>query len=120
METKLTKEQEYDIQQFESFRNQLNMLMAQRQQVTMQVESIKVSLKELEKTSEKTAFRIVGSVIVNVPIEQLKKDLAKEQEELDLQLKTVETQEKRVTERLNKLKAKIEESLSGKSEEAAE
>jgi len=79
----------------------------------MQIEASKQALVELDKTTEKDAFRAIGSVIVKLPVEKIKADLTGEQKKLQEQADLIDTQVKRVEDRMMVLKNKIERALTG-------
>jgi len=74
----------------------------------MQSATLKMSLDELEKTSEKKVFKAVGNILVSVTTDDAKKELADQKETVDLRIKTLQKQEDATIQKLNKLKSDIE------------
>ncbi len=93
---------------FERQRNQLMQLSSQKQQIEFQTKLLKDALEELNKTKEEKVFKAVGNIMLQTPVEEVKKDLNKEIEGMELRLKTVKKQEEISVDKLNKLKKKIE------------
>ena len=91
----ISQEQQKDIAQFEQFRRQLGAMIAQKQQFAMQIEASNQALEELEKTTEKDAFRAIGTVIVKLPVSKIKTDLTEEKSKLEEQMKLIDAQVKR-------------------------
>lgn len=96
--------------QFESGRNQLNMLSRQKQQLETQKEVLSQSVKELEKSTEKKVFKAMGSLLVQKDMADVRKELSDQVESTDLRLKSVVKQESTLVEKLNKLRVEIENS----------
>jgi prefoldin beta subunit len=101
---------------FERNRQMLGNLSSQRQQIQMQVEVIKASLEELKETKDKTVMKVVGNILVNKPVTDMKKELEEQKESFELRLKTLEKQEESLIKKLNSIKSQIE----GKPEEKEE
>jgi prefoldin beta subunit len=101
---------------FERNRQMLGNLSSQRQQIQMQVEVIKASLEELKETKDKTVMKVVGNILVNKPVTDMKKELEEQKESFELRLKTLEKQEESLMKKLNSIKSQIE----GKPEEKEE
>ncbi|MBS3061817.1 MAG: prefoldin subunit [Candidatus Diapherotrites archaeon] len=96
------------IADFSRNRDQLISISSQKQQYLMQSATLKMSLDELEKTSEKKVFKAVGNILVSVTTDDAKKELADQKETVDLRIKTLQKQEDATIQKLNKLKSDIE------------
>lgn len=101
-------EQRALIMEFERNRQLLGSVAAQKQQMSIQLEIMKASLEELEKTSEKTVYKAVGNVLIPKNTDEMKKEIKEKSASTDLKLKTVEKQEESILKKLNSLKSKIE------------
>ncbi len=102
------QELQQNLMEFEKNRNQLMNIGAQKQQLQMQSAAIDAALAELNKTSEKKAYKAVGNILVLCDVTDLKKELSEQKESTDLRVKTVQKQEDNMIEKLNKLRSKIE------------
>ncbi|MBU2475988.1 prefoldin subunit [Candidatus Micrarchaeota archaeon] len=107
---------EQDKVDFERQRNQLMQLSSQKQQLQFQSRVLKDALEEISKTKEEKVYKAVGNIMILSPVTEVKKDLEKEVEALDLRVKTVQKQEDITVDKMNKLKNKIE----GKNKETKE
>ncbi|MBU2099707.1 prefoldin subunit, partial [Candidatus Micrarchaeota archaeon] len=99
---------EQDKVDFERQRNQLMQLSSQKQQLQFQSRVLKDALEEISKTKEEKVYKAVGNIMILSPVPEVKKDLEKEVEALDLRVKTVQKQEDITVDKMNKLKNKIE------------
>lgn len=114
------QEIQQSIAEFERNRNQLLNVSSQKQQLQFQSTALNAALEELEKTSEKKAFKAVGNILVLCDVEELQKELGEQKETADLRVKTLQKQEDALVEKLNKLKSKIEGSASLETEQQRE
>ena len=102
------QEIQQSIAEFERNRNQLLNVSSQKQQLQFQSAALNSALEELEKTSEKKAFKAVGNILVLCDVKDLQKELGEQKESTDLRVKTLQKQEDALVEKLNKLKSRIE------------
>jgi prefoldin beta subunit len=85
---------------------------AQKTASSLELHEIKKALEELEKTTEKTVYKISGPVLVKSETESVKKELKEREELLTVRMKAVERQEKDIRVKMEELREK----LSGISE----
>ena len=97
------------VMDFSRNRDQLISISSQKQQYVLQSATLKMSLEELEKTTEKKVFKAIGNILVQVPTEDAKKELTNQKETVDLRIKTLQKQEDATVQKLNKLKSEIED-----------
>ncbi|MDD3083759.1 MAG: prefoldin subunit [Candidatus ainarchaeum sp.] len=93
---------------FERNRQMLGNVSAQKQQYQIQVEVIKASLEELKETKEKIVMKIIGNILINKTVSEMKKELEEQKESFELRLKTLGRQEETIVKKLNSIKAQIE------------
>ncbi len=96
------------LREFESYRNQLFLISDQRKQVDFQVAAVDLAVKELEKTKEKKVFKAIGNVLISEDRSKVLKELKEQKETLETRLKSFERQEKKLAEKLESLKMKID------------
>jgi len=96
------------IGEFEKTRSQMMMVSNQKQQLQIHSNSLKASLDELGKTKEKKVYKAVGNILILSDTAEVKKDIEKQKESVDLRLKTLQKQEDAFVDKLNKLKKNIE------------
>jgi prefoldin beta subunit len=102
---------------FERQRNQLMQLSSQKQQLQFQSKVLSDALEELSKTKEEKVYKAVGNIMILSPTAEVKKDLEKQIEAIDLRIKTVQKQEDISIDKMNKLKNKLEGKSEGKEKE---
>lgn len=93
----MSKETEQKIEQLQLLEQNLRTFTLQRQQFQAQLLEIESALTEIEGSKE--AFKIIGGIMVAAQKEDLKKDLAKKKEMLDLRIKALEKQEEKIKEK---------------------
>ncbi len=102
---------------FERNRQMLGSVSAQKQQYQIQVEVIKASIEELKNTKEKTVMKIIGNILINKTVSEMKKELEEQKDSFELRLKTLERQEETIVKKLNSIKAQIEGKIESKDDE---
>ncbi|MBI4044411.1 MAG: prefoldin subunit [Candidatus Diapherotrites archaeon] len=105
------------IAEFERGRAQLAGISAQKQQLSVQAESLGASIEEIRKTKEEKVYKFAGSIMLLAPTPEVLADLESRKESVDLRLKTVEKQENILVDKLNKLKTEIEKTQSPQARE---
>lgn len=78
---------------------QLQTILLQKQSLQIQANEIDNALEELEKAKD-DVFHLVGPVLIKSEKEKLKKELKDSKEDVDLKIKTLERQEKKIRERM--------------------
>ncbi|MBI5553546.1 MAG: prefoldin subunit [Candidatus Diapherotrites archaeon] len=101
------------VNEFERNRNQLMMLNSQKQQLQMQSAGFEMAIEELSASKEKTVFKGIGNILIPKDRTETLSDLKKQKETSDLKIKTIEKQEKMLTDKLNSLKTQIEGQQKG-------
>ncbi|MBT7241712.1 MAG: hypothetical protein HN878_04440 [Candidatus Diapherotrites archaeon] len=101
-------EQRALVMDFERNRQLLSTISQQKQQLSVQNEVIAASLDELKDTKEKSVLKVVGNILVQKSVVDMKKELNEQQETTGLKLKTLEKQEETIIKKLNSIKAKVE------------
>ena len=96
------------IGQLQIYNQQLQNIIMQRQTFSLQSREIDKALEEIEKADD-DIYRSIGPVLIKVPKEKLKKDLAEEKEEVEVKLKAADKQESRLKEKVNEIQQKFQE-----------
>jgi len=102
------EEQRTMIMDFERNRQMLGTISSQKQQFSVQKEVILASLDELKETKEKSVLKVVGNILVQKSVVDMKKELEEQKETTELKIKTLEKQEENIVKKLNSIKAKVE------------
>jgi len=90
--------------------NLQNFLM-QKQNFQSQLIQIENAVEEVEKTTKKTAYKIVGSLMIESDVSSLKEDLKSKKEVLDLRIKNIEKQEEKLKEKAKSVQEEVMKEL---------
>lgn len=101
----MEKETEQKIGQLQLLEQGLQTFSLQKQQFQAQLMEIESALKELKEA--KTAYKIVGNIMVDTKKEDLEKDLREKKERVELRIKSVEKQEKQLGEKVSSIQAEV-------------
>lgn len=99
------------ISQFQSFQQQLQTIIIQKESLKLHNIEIERSVEELNKTEQKTAYKISGQIMINKPVEELKKELEETKENIGLKIKSLEKTEERINNKLKELQSKLKERI---------
>ncbi len=101
------REAEQVLMQYQMQGQQLENVLAQKQALLFQKAEMESALKELETGTE--LFKIVGPIIVKKSKTELKAELEDKNEELELMVKQVERNEKKLREMAEKSRERLQE-----------
>jgi len=103
------------IAQYQQIQQQLQMVMAQKGQYSMQLEEVERSLEELGKAGPETpTYRNVGALLIRVEkLDELKKELEESRDTLGIKKKSMERQENQLKERFTSLRTELQSALQG-------
>lgn len=102
----LSKDAEQKIKQLQLLEQNIQNFSMQRQSFQSQALEIENALDQLEKTKGAT-YKIVNSIMISVPKEDLKKELQSKKEVVDLRIKSVEKQENKLKEQASEIQAEV-------------
>jgi len=106
------KETQESIGKLQAIEQQVQTMAMQKQQFQSQLFEVENALKEL-KTS-KTAYKIVGNIMVLSDKEKLEKDLQQKKEIADLRVANLDKEEKKLKEKAKKLQEELLSALKKK------
>ncbi len=98
--------QEY-LKEMQGIQQNLQVLLMQKQNISVQMSEIKNALEEVTKAENTELFEIVGTVMLKKTKDELKLSLEEKKDILDLRLTTLEKQIKRFTEDSKDIQKKI-------------
>jgi len=103
------------IAQYQNLQQQLQVLGSQRVQLEAKLREIESTLEELGKVSTETpVYKSIGMLLVRQDDRDgLKKELEEHKETLTIRVKSLQKQEKSLSERYNDLAGKIQTALGG-------
>ncbi|MBI4020513.1 MAG: prefoldin subunit beta [Candidatus Aenigmarchaeota archaeon] len=93
-------------EQAQVYQQQIASIMAQKENLSLQLLEIRRALGELEKASGEV-YRVAGPILIKSDVPSVKKDLKEKEDMLDLRLKTLEKGEKRMTAKMEELRGKL-------------
>lgn len=102
----MNKETEKKIQQLQLIEQNLQNIIMQKQAFQMQFIENENAISELEKT-KRDAYKIIGTIMVSVNKEDLKKELKEQKEILEVRIKSLEKQEKTFQEKAEELQKEV-------------
>jgi prefoldin beta subunit len=104
MAEKVSPQIQEQIAQYQSVQQQIQVTTAQKLQIQAKVKELEMGLKELDKSEGKKIYKSIGMLLVEVDDKgALKKELEELKESYDLRVKTLERQEKRLSEQFQVL-----------------
>lgn len=90
------------------YNQQLQAVMIQKQTLLVQNREIESALEELDKNPEEV-YKTVGPILVKSTKDDVVKELEESKEDFELKIKTLESQEKKITEKLKESQEKFRE-----------
>lgn len=111
---KMPKEVEQDVAQLQIIEQNLNNFVLQKQTFQAQLMEVESALKEIEVVD--SAYKIVGTIMINVKSKDLKKELAEKQEMLDLRVKNLEKQENKLKDKAQEIQERVLKQMKDKDE----
>jgi len=107
----ITEEDKKFLGQFQSYQQQLQSIMIQKENMKLQILEIEKALEDLEASKEKEAYKITGSIMIKKSSIELKNELKEKRESFDLRTKTLEKAEERITTKLKEMEPKLREMI---------
>ena len=110
MAKELPEKAKEKIAELQMLQQRLTLFNSQRQQFQIQLAEVENALGELGK-AKAPVYKMVGELLVEKQIDDLKKELAEKKEELDLRVKTLEKQESKIKESALALQKEVQAAL---------
>ncbi len=104
---------------FDQTQQNLQAVMAQKQQVELELSETEKALEELQKAADSEAvYKFAGNLLVKVKKEEVMKELNEKKELANTRKMVLAKQETRFKESLRDLQTKIDEAVRGKQSQA--
>jgi len=103
------------IAQFQEIQNQLQTIVLQKQQFSMQIRDIENALNELKNFKRGNIYEAVGPLFLETNKDKCEKKLMAEKETMDTRIKILEKQEKKLNTKLKELSQEIQSTLQSGS-----
>ncbi|WP_456394621.1 prefoldin subunit beta [Thermococcus sp.] len=98
--------------QLESYQQQLQLVIQQKQKVQLELSDAKKALEEIEGIEAGTpVYKTVGTLIVKTEKDKAVEELREKVETLEIRLNALERQEKKLNEKLKELTQRIQAAL---------
>ncbi|NIM47376.1 MAG: prefoldin subunit beta [Candidatus Aenigmarchaeota archaeon] len=110
-EIKISPEAQKILIELQTFQQQMQTVLIQKEGLNMQNMEIDKALEELNKTKHDDVYKAVGPILIKSTKNELSKELSEKKETIELRLKSLQKQENRVKERLKESQEKFEEIL---------
>jgi len=107
----VTEEDRKFLGQFQSYQQQLQTIMIQKENLKLQILEIEKAVEELEVSKEKEAYKITGQIMIKKNSTDLKNELKEKKDNFDLRIKTLEKAEERITTKLKEMEPKLREMI---------
>ncbi|MFQ6020945.1 MAG: prefoldin subunit beta [Candidatus Aenigmatarchaeota archaeon] len=108
---KLSPQAQQILIQMQTFQQQLQSVLIQKESLNLQNIEIAKALEELEKSDKEEVYKAVGPILIKSDKKELEKDLKEKEETTNLRLKSLSKQEEKLKEKLDENQKKLEEIL---------
>ena len=106
----MDKDTQEKITKLQMMEQNLQNLLAQRQQFTTQLAEIEGAVKEL--ATKEPVYKLVGNILVKSEPEALKAELSQKKELVELRIKSLEKQENQMRDRSAQLKEEVMKTIN--------
>ena len=110
-EIKITPEAQQILIDLQTFQQQMQTVLIQKESLNLQSIEIEKALEELKKATTEDVYKAVGPILIKSTKKDLEEELSEKKETLELRLKSLQKQEDRLKERLKESQEKFEEFL---------
>ena len=118
-EIKLSPEAQRVLIELQTFQQQMQTVLIQKESLNIQSMEIDRALEELNKTGHDDVYKAVGPILIKSTKKELNKELNERKETIELRLKSLQKQENRLKEKLKESQERFEEILKGQEESKA-
>ena len=108
----MDQETQQKIQELQGMEQNLHGLVMQKQAFQMELTETKNALTEITKSTE-DVFKLVGNIMIKANKKDTEADLTKKKDLLALRLKSIETEEKSLTDTAETLKEEVMSKIQG-------
>jgi len=108
----VTEEDRNFLEQFQGLQQQLQAILIQKENLKLQMLEIDKASEELEASTEKQAYKIVGPIMIQKDLKELKTELKERKDNYELRTKTLEKAEERITNKLKEMEPKLKKMMN--------
>lgn len=95
------------LEQFQALQQQLQTILIQKENLKLQTLEIDKAVEELDASTEKQAYKIIGPIMIQKDLKKLKDELKERKDNFDLRVKTLEKTEQRITNKLKEMEPSL-------------
>ncbi|GEM_PF-759313 len=106
------KETQQLLEQAQTYQQQMQGIIAQKEAMKMQLLEMNKALEELGKSKETEVYRLSGPVLIKEKKTAVEKDLKENVEALEARQKAMEKSEARIKEKIEELRKKLTDAAS--------
>ena len=108
-DVKLTPEAQQMLIRHQTFQQQLQTIMLQKESISGQSVELEMALTELKKADAKEeVYKAVGSILIKSTKSELEKELREKKETIEVRLKTLDAHENKLREKMKQNQEKLE------------
>ena len=111
VEIKLSPEAQQVLMELQTFQQQMQTVLIQKESLNIQNMEIEKALEELSKIEHDDVYKAVGPILIKSTKNELSKELKERKETIELRLKSLQKQENRLREKLKEYQEKFEDVL---------
>lgn len=93
--------------QFQTYQQQLQAVLIQKETMQLQLMEISKALEELDSSKNEKAYKITGQIMVSKPVEELKKELGDTKEAIEVRVQSLEKTEEKITGKLKEMETEL-------------
>ena len=109
MTEQLSEEMQTKIREFQAAQQRAGMIMSQKYQIDMQFRETTTALEELDKTAaDVEVHKAVGQILIKTDKESVVIGLNEKKDSLEVRLKSLEAQEKKISDELKSLQDRLQ------------
>jgi len=107
-EIELTPETQEILIELQTFQQQVQTVLIQKESLNLQNMEIDKSMEELKKVVNEDVYKAVGPILIKSNKKDLETELKEKKETIDLRLKSLQKQEDRLKEKMKEAQEKFE------------
>jgi len=110
-ELNLTPETQQILLEMQTFQQQMQTVLMQKERLGVQGTELEEALVELKKSSGEEVYKAVGPILIKSTKTELETELSEKKESVELRLKSLQKQEERLKDKLKEVQGKFEDFL---------
>jgi prefoldin beta subunit len=112
-EIKLTPETQQILIEMQTYQQQMQTVLMQKESLNIQKSEVCKALEELKGATSDDVYKAVGPILIKSTRKDLEKELAEKNETIEIRLKSMQKQEERLKDKLKEAQEKFEAFFKG-------